>query len=273
MAILTQFIDNPITQRMVRDARWPQTSLANVLVIIGCMLLGILVGLVEGALLRPGFLSAGGLDAFRALLSPLRMGLYLGPAFLALVAWTVSSRDVGSDAFQIMRLTQVTQHDIVRGYAAVSVFRFRLVLAFAVGALIGSVSWFILQSVLDIAASAPALLWLMLTLPAVLLRFVIFSRMALALGTLSGVRARGVVVAVTSIMGAFLLLALLETVLIGFHTYGYAWASIGGSIPIDFKIDYLRNVVLSDVFISLFAFALSVNWLGKARKHIPLPRD
>jgi hypothetical protein len=125
MASLT---DNPLVQQIAQRGKWPSLRMA-VLIGVGLGLLSVIV--IAGAILR---MPADGI--FATWLMALGWLIVLvSPAVVGMVAGVSTARTVSSEAFELVRLTNLPEREIVRGLVGGALYRLRILIGLNVTAL------------------------------------------------------------------------------------------------------------------------------------------
>lgn len=129
---------NPIFQRLTRDSSWPRSRGANIIMVLVFLAMGALLGGSEGVILRFLFqfpaLRNPTIASPLSLLTPTRLLAFFIPVTVAMSMIVLLNRDKSTDDFRMLRLTNLSESDILWGYAAVGLYRLRLLLALTVGA-------------------------------------------------------------------------------------------------------------------------------------------
>jgi hypothetical protein len=122
--------DNPIYERLTRNARWPSLRL--------CLWLAGGLGVVSLVISLLDLLSVLNPEVGGSLYSPFVMFLawllaIICPVIVSLIAVGQTSRDVQSEGYRLVSLTLVNRTQIMRGYVLAALHRVRVLLAMVVG--------------------------------------------------------------------------------------------------------------------------------------------
>lgn len=269
--------ENPIVQRLTRSRRWPKTLSENVIVLFVLFIVGALIAgaetfvvqlLARQAALNPRFF-AGAL-----LVTPLRVLVFLVPIILTVTIIFLVSRDVVSEDFQMLRLTNLARKDIIRGYSLVGLFRMRIVLAIVLGSVVATAVFGSIGSLINASVifdeERMGLITILILLQAVvsLLRFAISIWLAVALGLVLGLRIKtnpaiGVVLAVF----VFLTLAFIQGVGRSIATLAYGF---GSSTFSSNDVQFLTYGLVTNAIVMVISVIIAglSGWL--ARGGVPL---
>ncbi len=115
--------NNPILLHQMRNARWPSLRtawlIAAALTVIGLALTVTAYAISPGGEKGWVLIAPGSIFLFGSLM------MIFGPLLTAVVTMVVTVRAIGSENYQMMRLSQLSERDIVRGYLASAMFRLR----------------------------------------------------------------------------------------------------------------------------------------------------
>jgi hypothetical protein len=122
------WIDNPLVQQIVQRGKWPSLRVV-VLIAFG---LGLLMTVdITRAILR---MPAPAVPAVWLMFLGWLVTL-VSPAVVGMVAGVSTARTVSSEAFELVRLTNLSEREIVRGLVGRALYRLRILLGLNVAAL------------------------------------------------------------------------------------------------------------------------------------------
>ncbi len=125
---MTAWIDNPLVQQVVQRGKWPLLRTA-VLIAFGLGLL--MTAIITRAIIR---MPAPAIPAVWLMFLGW-LAVLVSPAIIGMVAGVSTARTVGSEVFELVRLTNLSGREIVRGLVGRALYRMRILLGLNVAAL------------------------------------------------------------------------------------------------------------------------------------------